>query len=459
MEPLRIHSVTWNVNARDMPQGTDLSQILGPKENYQQHKVDVFAVGFQEISARVDKFLFDNLVSGDDCWSGAVRNVLAAEDYVKVRAIRLLGIVLNVYCLRKHLAFLRNIETQYTRLSLGGYLGFKGAVSVRFDLYGVSYCFVNTHLSAHDHMLDARVAEYNTIVETHKFKHRDTNNILYHDYVVWMGDLNFRLAEGSYDFAEAAEAIREGSLDSLLDADQLTAVRKDQRAFHELKDTKPPFPPTYKFAIGTQDCDAKRRPAWTDRILYRVGVHNYEDLGGVELTLDVENYTSYPDYTCSDHKPVSMTMRTHRFGEKLALEKDLPAFCPVIHFLDHSADRGPWYVAEDGNFTYMIDLNGGRLLDNWDWIGLYHEDFTSLDDYVTFTWASPCRRTGIPKVCTISDSALYAPGTFVLVYTTVNQSILGISQPFDVVHRPLENDSSRNSSDSEVEQAEEATDQ
>ena len=72
-----------------------------------------------------------------------------------------------------------------------------------------------------------------------------------------MGDLNFRLAEGSYDFAEAAEAIREGSLDSLLDADQLTAVRKDQRAFHELKDTKPSFPPTYKFVIGTQDYDAK----------------------------------------------------------------------------------------------------------------------------------------------------------------------------------------------------------
>ena len=42
-----------------------------------------------------------------------------------------------------------------------------------------------------------------------------------------MGDLNFRLAEGSYDFAEAAEAIREGSLDPLLDADQLTAVRND----------------------------------------------------------------------------------------------------------------------------------------------------------------------------------------------------------------------------------------
>ena len=51
----------------------------------------ILAFRFQEVSARVDKFLFDNLVSGDDCWSGAVRNVLAAEDYVKVRAIRLLG--------------------------------------------------------------------------------------------------------------------------------------------------------------------------------------------------------------------------------------------------------------------------------------------------------------------------------------------------------------------------------
>ena len=87
-----------------------------------------------------------------------------------------------MYCLRRHLPYLRKVETQYTRLSLGGYLGFKGAVSVRFDLYGVSYCFVDAHLSAHDHMVDTRVAEYNTVIETHKFKNRDTNNILYHDF-------------------------------------------------------------------------------------------------------------------------------------------------------------------------------------------------------------------------------------------------------------------------------------
>ena len=46
---------------------------------------------FQEVSARVDKFLFDNLVNGDDCWSLGVRNILTSENYVKIRSIRLLG--------------------------------------------------------------------------------------------------------------------------------------------------------------------------------------------------------------------------------------------------------------------------------------------------------------------------------------------------------------------------------
>jgi inositol-1,4,5-trisphosphate 5-phosphatase len=31
--------------------------------------------------------------------------------------------------------------------------GLKGAVSIRMTLYGVSLCFVNSHLSAHDHLL------------------------------------------------------------------------------------------------------------------------------------------------------------------------------------------------------------------------------------------------------------------------------------------------------------------
>ena len=37
------------------------------------------------------------------------------------------------------------------RLGLNGYWGNKGTVSVRFNLYGVSLCVLNSHLAAHDH--------------------------------------------------------------------------------------------------------------------------------------------------------------------------------------------------------------------------------------------------------------------------------------------------------------------
>ncbi len=36
--------------------------------------------------------------------------------------------------------------------------------------------------------------------------------------------------------------------------------------------------PTFQYKIGTRDVfDGKRRPAWTDRILYRVNTSNYDN--------------------------------------------------------------------------------------------------------------------------------------------------------------------------------------
>jgi hypothetical protein len=37
-----------------------------------------------------------------------------------VKTIRLQGLLLSLFCLRKHLLHLRDIETQYTRTGLGG---------------------------------------------------------------------------------------------------------------------------------------------------------------------------------------------------------------------------------------------------------------------------------------------------------------------------------------------------
>ena len=41
-------------------------------------------------------------------------------------------------------------------------------------------------------LIQARIDSYNTVLGTHTFSTPDTELIMYHDYVFWMGDLNFR---------------------------------------------------------------------------------------------------------------------------------------------------------------------------------------------------------------------------------------------------------------------------
>lgn len=46
----------------------------------------------------------------------------------------------------------------------------------------------------------------------------------------------------------------------------------------------------------------RRRPAWTDRILYRVSPNNYEN---VTLKVEQKAYEAHGNYMLSDHKPVT----------------------------------------------------------------------------------------------------------------------------------------------------------
>lgn len=59
--------------------------------------------------------------------------------------------------------------------------GNKGAVSIRFKLYGVSVCVVNSHLAAHDHQLDERIKDFEKIVDEQKFHIKATPTIFKHE--------------------------------------------------------------------------------------------------------------------------------------------------------------------------------------------------------------------------------------------------------------------------------------
>lgn len=52
---------------------------------------------------------------------------------------------------------------------------------MRLNIYGVSICIVNAHMTPHDNLLAERVSDYNTILNQHSYTIADTANIFYHE--------------------------------------------------------------------------------------------------------------------------------------------------------------------------------------------------------------------------------------------------------------------------------------
>ena len=59
--------------------------------------------------------------------------------------------------------------------------GNKGVVSVRWKIYGVSVCVINSHLAAHTQFNKERIESYNNILGGHTFNDKETEMILYHE--------------------------------------------------------------------------------------------------------------------------------------------------------------------------------------------------------------------------------------------------------------------------------------
>ncbi|XP_050080449.1 phosphatidylinositol 4,5-bisphosphate 5-phosphatase A-like isoform X1 [Anopheles maculipalpis] len=309
---LRIYIVTWNVSTK-FPENISLNKLLGLENRPDQDTAlpDFFVIGLQEVNAQPQNTLY-NLFK-DDLWTQKFKEVLKERDFVVIKTEQMQGLLLSVFARRKHLLHLRQVETEYTRTGLGGIWGNKGAVSIRLNVYGSSICLVNAHLAAHDHMLEERINDYERIVQEQKFHVKAKETIFDHDYVFWFGDLNFRLTgEATTSADEIRAMVARDELKQLIEKDQLLLVRREGRAFSQLQERLPQFPPTFKFEHGSNDYDMKRRPAWTDRILYAVNENNYRN---VRLTVEQTSYKSHPSYSISDHKPV-----TSEFTLKCTLE-------------------------------------------------------------------------------------------------------------------------------------------
>ncbi|KAH0952574.1 hypothetical protein HN011_003909 [Eciton burchellii] len=424
-ERLRIYFVTYNV-ATKFPNQQDLHQLLGIHScDESKPWPDLYFIGLQEIKSQPQNMVLDYILF-EDPWTKVFRNVLKRYNYVKIRSQRLQGLVLNAFCLKKHLTHLRLIEAQYTKTGFGGMWGNKGAVSVRMNAYGVSICVVNAHLTPHDHLLADRIFDYNTIVSDHTFSVPDTSKILYHDYVFWIGDLNFRLNAENLTGSDIETLVKKGKLNELLERDQLKMVMEENQAFAELNENSITFPPTYKYEFESQEFDLKRKPSWTDRILYKVNsVDIYDD---VKLNATQHTYKSHPNYSTSDHKPVT--------GEfDIAIRPNVKEY--IVEFQD--------CVMEENFVSFKLPRDIAP--NNGDWIGLFSNEFSSLDDYYIYEYVNRSRSTSILGESHVSteriffnDAALRLSEMYCLVYVAQRgdfTEVLGVSRGFSGPHRSV----------------------
>ena len=129
---------------------------------------------------------------------------------------------------------------------------------------------------------------------------KNTLKVLDHEYIFWMGDLNYRLNE-DIEIVEIFERLYNDTWETLRSSDQLLQEKAKQNIFHGFNEGLLSFPPTYKYQPGTdkyeQRIDKKlRAPAWCDRILYR----------STRIDRDITMlYYRVTPLHMSDHKPVS----------------------------------------------------------------------------------------------------------------------------------------------------------
>ncbi|XP_070712176.1 inositol polyphosphate 5-phosphatase K-like [Pempheris klunzingeri] len=428
VEDFRVHIITWNVGSATPPD--DITSLLGL--NVGDGNTDMYIIGLQEVNSMINKRLKDVLFT--DQWSEVCMERLSPFGYVLVTSQRMQGLLLLVFAKYYHLPFLRGVQTETTRTGLGGYWGNKGGVSARMSVFGHTICFLNCHLPAHMENSDQRMEDFESILQQQQFEGQSATGVLDHDVVFWFGDLNFRIDD--LDMQVVKSTIDNNKFSLLWEKDQLNMAKDSETVLEGFQEGPLKFPPTYKFDVGTDTYDTsgkKRKPAWTDRILWRLRATAPAGAGlsagkrgsisgltsGTKVTQHY--YRSHMEYTVSDHKPVS-SIFTLQFPYKV----DIPLVTLMV--------EDEWNSIADAIAKFKLVPNFARS--SWDWIGLYKVGFKHHKDYVGYVWAKQ-EETDFHRqehqVTFTEEELPKGSGDFILGYYSNNMStIVGVTEPFQI---------------------------
>ncbi|GAB4851053.1 Type IV inositol polyphosphate 5-phosphatase 7 [Ancistrocladus abbreviatus] len=208
--------------------------------------------------------------------------------YCLVVSKQMVGVFLTVWVRKDLRDHVRNVKVSCVGRGLMGYLGNKGSISVSMLLHQTSFCFVCSHLTSGQKEGDElrRNSDVMEILKRTRFPRvnemddqKSPETIIEHDRVIWLGDLNYRLA---LSYRSVKALVEMHNWRALLDRDQLRIEQRRGHVFQGWNEGKIYFPPTYKYSHNSDRYagddmhpkEKRRTPAWCDRILwYGGGLH------------------------------------------------------------------------------------------------------------------------------------------------------------------------------------------
>ncbi|XP_049546823.1 inositol polyphosphate 5-phosphatase E [Anopheles darlingi] len=304
---------TWNMNGQSPPR--QMNDFVLPTAL--EHVPDVIVFGTQEsCSERFE-------------WEVTLQETLGPS-HILLHSTSLGTLHLAAFIRRDLIWFCSEPEDACLSVRPGTAFRTKGAVAISFCLFGTSFLFVTSHLTAHQQKVKERVSDVKKIIHALDLprnltvKHRNRDVTQNFDSVYWCGDLNFRLSEPRDKLMQWIETTQFPLPAHLphgfMHTDQLTTVLAEGAAFRGFREARITFPPTYKYDPGTQRFDSsskQRAPAYTDRILYKfkplpaTTVHRRgsnvppgSKISHPPSPVKCLAYDSVQSITSSDHKPV-----------------------------------------------------------------------------------------------------------------------------------------------------------
>uniref|UniRef100_A0AAG5D699 phosphoinositide 5-phosphatase n=1 Tax=Anopheles atroparvus TaxID=41427 RepID=A0AAG5D699_ANOAO len=341
---------TWNMNGQSPPR--QMNDFVLPTAL--EHVPDIIVFGTQEsCSERFE-------------WEVTLQETLGPS-HILLHSTGLGTLHLAAFIRRDLIWFCSEPEDACLSVRPGTAFRTKGAVAISFCLFGTSFLFVTSHLTAHQQKVKERVSDVKKIIHALDLprnltvKHRNKDVTQNFDSVYWCGDLNFRLSEPRDKLMQWIETTQFPLPAHLphgfMHTDQLTSVLADGAAFRGFREAKITFPPTYKYDPGTQRFDSsskQRAPAYTDRILYK--------FKPLPVTMVHRRASNVPPGTKISHPPSPVTCLAYDSVQSITSSDHKPVWALFCNTIRPGIDTVPLAA---GLFNREVYLEGmKRRLDN-----------------------------------------------------------------------------------------------